>query len=86
MNFLRTWLPFCAMYNNHVSKQGKEGNRMEFTVQDKKIRIYGEMRINAPVIYLNTVHGEGKAVWDQCKCLDCSRYMQLTIQMCLLES
>ena len=47
---------------------------MEFTIQGKKIKLYGEMRADAPVIYLNTVHGEGAAVWDQCQRLGCPAF------------
>lgn len=52
---------------------------MEFTVQDKKIEIYGKTQANAPVIYLNTVHGEGKAVWDQCQRLGCPEFSLVAI-------
>lgn len=40
---------------------------MEFTLQGKKISIYGEGQAGVPVIYLNMVDGEGSAVWEQCR-------------------
>lgn len=67
------------MYNEHVSEQGKELNKMEFTVQGRKIKIYGEGRTNAPVIYLNTVNEEGKAVWDQCQHIGCPAFSLVAV-------
>lgn len=52
---------------------------MELTVQGKKIRIYGEARTNAPVIYLNTVHDEGKDVWDQCQRMGCPAFSLVAV-------
>ncbi len=52
---------------------------MEFTVQGKKIRIYGERRTNAPVIYLNTVDEEGKDVWDQCQRIGCPEFSLVAV-------
>ena len=67
------------MYNDHVSEQGKEGKEMEFTVQGRKISIYGEAEADAPVVYLNTVHGEGKAVWEQCQHIGCPAFSLVAI-------
>ncbi len=52
---------------------------MEFTIQGRKIEIYGEGRTNVPVIYLNTVHGEGKAVWDQCQRIGCPAFSLVAV-------
>ncbi len=52
---------------------------MEFTVQGKTISIYGEPRTNVPVIYLNTVHDEGKAVWDQCQRMGCPSFSLVAV-------
>ncbi len=52
---------------------------MEFTVQGKKIRIYGETQNNVPVVYLNTVHGDGKAVWDQCQHMGCPAFSLVAV-------
>lgn len=52
---------------------------MEFTVLGRKISIYGEAWKNVPVIYLNTVHGEGKAVWDQCRQIGCPAFSLVAV-------
>ncbi|MBD5524132.1 MAG: alpha/beta hydrolase [Lachnospiraceae bacterium] len=52
---------------------------VEFTVQDKKISIYGQTRADVPVIYLNTVHGEGENVWNQCQRMKCPAFTLATV-------
>ena len=52
---------------------------MEFTIQDRRINIYGKARVDIPVIYLNTVHGEGKEVWDQCQRIGCPEFSLVAV-------
>lgn len=51
----------------------------EFAVQGKKINIYGKEQTDAPVIYLNTVDGEGSAVWEQCRHTDCPAFTLVAV-------
>lgn len=44
---------------------------MELAVQDKKIAVYGGGDKEGPVVYLNTVHGEGRSVWEACLAAQC---------------
>ncbi|MBD5512419.1 MAG: alpha/beta hydrolase [Lachnospiraceae bacterium] len=46
----------------------------EFTVQGRKISIYGKEQAGAPVVYLNAVQGEGSAVWEQCRRVECPAF------------
>ncbi len=43
----------------------------EFTIQDKKITLYECGDKEAPVVYLNTVMGEGNSVWNACSKAGC---------------
>lgn len=52
---------------------------MEFTLQGKKISIYGKGQAGVPVIYLNTVDGEGSAVWEQCRCMGCPAFTLVAV-------
>ncbi len=52
---------------------------MEFTVQGKKITVYQNAQTDAPVIYLNTVHGEGKDVWEQCQHIGCPAFTLVAV-------
>ncbi len=52
---------------------------MEFTVQDRKISIYGKEQAGAPVVYLNTVQGEGSAVWEQCRRAGCPAFTLVAV-------
>ena len=48
---------------------------MEFTVRDKKISVFGNVGINVPIVYLNTVHGEGQTVWEACQKMCCPQFI-----------
>lgn len=58
---------------------------MEFTVRGKAIKVYGKAQAEVPVIYLNTVHGEGRAVWDQCRRIGCPAFVLVEISNLLWE-
>ena len=49
--------------------------QMEFTVRDKKISVFGNVGINVPIVYLNTVHGEGQTVWEACQKMCCPPFI-----------
>lgn len=70
-------MSFYTMYNDYMREQWKDANEMEFAVQGKKIKVYGRKPADReiPVIYLNTVHGEGSAVWDQCQRMECPAFI-----------
>lgn len=48
--------------------------KMDFEVEDKKITLYIAEEADAPVVYLNTVQGEGEAVWNACRELACGGF------------
>ncbi len=52
---------------------------MEFTVQGKKISIYGKEQAGAPMVFLNTVQGEGSAVWEQCRRAGCPAFTLVAV-------
>lgn len=52
---------------------------MDFTIQGKKIRIYGKAQADVPAVYLNTVHGEGKDVWQECQRVGCPEFTLVEI-------
>lgn len=52
---------------------------MEFMAGGKTIRVYGNVGTNVPIVYLNTVRGEGKAVWDQCRRMGCPAFSLVEI-------
>lgn len=45
-----------------------------FAVGDKKVSLYGFGYKGAPIVYLNTVHDEGAAVWEACRGLGCREF------------
>ena len=38
-----------------------------FEVRGKRIEVYGGAKGGVPIVYLNTVHGEGAAVFEACR-------------------
>ena len=44
-------------------------------IDGKIITLYGNIKSGIPVIYLNTVNGEGQAVWNKCNELGCSDFI-----------
>lgn len=43
-------------------------------IEDKIITLFAAREANAPIVYLNTVHGEGETIWDTCMKLPCSDF------------
>lgn len=51
----------------------------EFIADGKKITLFGLENVNVPVVYLNTVMGEGETVYNVCKALDCQPFILAAI-------
>lgn len=49
------------------------------TIEDKKIILYGTGYRGVPIVYLNTVHDEGEAVWRTCRNIGCPDFMMAAI-------
>ena len=58
---------------------------MEFSIKDKKITVFGSEEPGVPVVYLNTVHGEGEAVWEACRKKGCPPFTLAAISGLLWE-
>lgn len=54
-------------------------DQMYLTVGSKKIALYGISNSGVPIVYLNTVHDEGEAVWNACANADCQRFIMAAI-------